>query len=121
MCRRCVSLGMALRLTLLTLCGMNLGACGGEPQEHPDMYVVEQATKVAPKPTIDTCTSPSEGCPCENPGEIIDCGRVSVKVDDYETCFDGSRLCNGTGKWGACEPDSVIAETYRQGTTPTTP
>jgi hypothetical protein len=119
-CRR-VSRGMAQRLTILTFCGMNLGACGGEPQEHPDPYVVEQASKATKKTAADPCTSPSEGCPCENPGEIVDCGRVSVKVDDYEACFDGSRLCDGTGTWGACEPDSVIAANSRHETTRTTP
>jgi hypothetical protein len=84
-------------------------ACGGEPQERPDPYV-EKTSNQTVLELNEPCASPTEGCPCAEPGVIADCGQVTVKVDDYETCYEGSRLCDATGVWGACEPDQIVAE-----------
>jgi hypothetical protein len=84
-----------------------------DTENHPSTYA-DNATDGGVSASADSCASPKEGCPCSEPGEIVDCGKVTVKVDNYETCFEGSRLCAATGVWGACEPDQVIADNSRQ-------
>lgn len=88
-------------------------ACA-DPQSHPDAYVEDVQNSGASPEAVDACASPKAGCPCAEPGVVVDCGRVTVKVDNYETCFDGGRLCQSDGTWGNCEPDQVVVASSRQ-------
>lgn len=97
---------------LLLVIGTLSVACGSESEERPEAYVEASASAITQQ-SADSCGQPKEGCACSVPGEIVDCGRVTVKVDDYETCFEGSRLCDATGTWGACVPDQDIVARIR--------
>jgi len=102
---RPIGLPKSLGMLLVVLCCPL--ACA-QQQEHPDTYTdTTSVVDVAPT-AVDPCASPKEGCPCASPGEILDCGQIKVKVDNYETCFEGSRLCKANGTWGQCAPDQVI-------------
>jgi hypothetical protein len=90
---------------------VSIVACDGS-QEHPANYV-EDGSDTTTQEVTDSCASPKEGCSCSEPGEIADCGQVTVMVEDYATCFMASRLCDATGTWSSCAPDSEIAERSR--------
>lgn len=92
---------------LVLLC-LPLGCAGGE-DEHPSAYQYE-ATPASSAEPFDPCSVPNEGCTCNTPGEIVDCGKVMVRVDNYETCYEGSRLCGVSGVWGKCLADQAIVQ-----------
>jgi hypothetical protein len=94
-------------LALLLLC-LPVGCVGGE-DEHPATYQYE-ATPASTAAPVDRCSVPNEGCACTTPGDIVDCGKVTVKVDDYETCYEGSRLCGKDALWGPCLADQAIVQ-----------
>jgi hypothetical protein len=53
-----------------------------------------------------TCSPPSQGCPCSEPGAKISCGSVEQRSGNYVTCSEGTRTCN-QGEWGACVGEYV--------------
>jgi hypothetical protein len=55
------------------------------------------------------CSPGVEGCPCEEPGKTIDCGKLLVKEGEYVTCSMGRSQCVGT-KWGACLGDRIVTK-----------
>jgi hypothetical protein len=67
------------------------GGGGGPPREVPD---------------TTSCTTPQEGCPCDEENEVIECGIVARHSEDYTACSMGERICVD-GKWGACEGDRI--------------
>jgi hypothetical protein len=88
-----------------------LAGCGGEGQDHPAVYQYD--AKKTNEADVNPCTTANEGCPCKTPGEILDCGKIVIKVDNYESCYDGSRLCGDDGVWGACVADQEIVQITR--------
>lgn len=56
---------------------------------------------------IHRCAVPAEGCSCDEPGKLLDCGEVSVRIDDYVTCTEGVRTCLDDNTWGPCVGDLV--------------
>jgi hypothetical protein len=88
-----------------------IGCAGGE-DEHPATYQY-QATPATPVNSADRCATPNEGCPCDTPGEVVNCGKVLVKVDNYETCYEGSRICTNEAAWGPCVPDQSVVRPSR--------
>lgn len=91
----------------LLLC-LSVG-CAGAEDGHPTTYQYE-ATPTHTAVPVDRCSVPNEGCQCTTPGEIVDCGKVKVKVDNYETCYEGSRLCGQDATWGPCLADQAIVQ-----------
>ncbi len=57
-----------------------------------------------------TCGTPSDGCACENDGEVVRCGEVVRRSGDYVACSEGKRLCLNK-VWGACVGDSIATKT----------
>jgi len=98
--------GLALLLLVFPV------SCGGSEDEHPATYQYD-ANSGASATGVDVCANPKQGCPCTLPGEIVDCGKIVVKVGDYETCYAGSRLCSDEGVWGACVSDQAIVQMMR--------
>ncbi len=60
-----------------------------------------------PTPT-DVCGTPNEGCPCDEPGQVVNCGEVVARSDDYVSCSMGTRTCEEGGNWGKCVGQQVI-------------
>lgn len=88
-----------------------LQGCADNDDEHPSVYRYD-ATLAADRSELEPCTVPNQGCPCRNPGEIRGCGKITVSVDGYETCYQGSRICKDAGVWSACEADQVIVDLH---------
>jgi hypothetical protein len=86
--------------------------CAAETDEHPSTYQYEASPDGSANP-VDPCATPNEGCLCSEVGQIVDCGRVTVQVGDYKTCYEGSRLCSDDGVWGACVADQTIVQLTR--------
>ena len=53
------------------------------------------------------CSNHEEGCPCETPNDLIDCGRVKRVAGDYVWCSTGMQTCGDDKKWGACTGDAT--------------
>ena len=51
----------------------------------------------------DRCATPQTGCECEE-GDVVDCGHVAAKYDDYVTCSMGQRTCSD-GVWSECQTE----------------
>ncbi len=86
------------------LCASLIG-CGNSP-EHAAGINPGDAGAINPIPTGDLCETPNDGCPCETPGEAVDCGRVERTSGSYVSCSMGQRTCTD-GKWGTCIGDRV--------------
>lgn len=56
------------------------------------------------------CGTPHEGCPCDNPGTVVECGRVERTSGDQVSCSMGKRTCVGD-KWGACVGSEIVVKT----------
>lgn len=63
-----------------------------------DPAVTGAASSGAPPPP---CATPDEGCPCEEPGAVIDCGKTLERVNDFVMCAMGKRTCVDH-RWGEC-------------------
>ncbi|HVY25116.1 MAG TPA: PA14 domain-containing protein [Polyangiaceae bacterium] len=49
-----------------------------------------------------SCSTPQEGCPCSDEGQVIECGDAVRHSEGYTACGMGERVCLD-GKWGECE------------------
>lgn len=58
----------------------------------------------------DPCARPNDGCPCNPPGQQVDCGYVQQQYGDYVTCAKGQRTCDSDGKWGACVAQTNVVK-----------
>jgi len=57
-------------------------------------------------PSGTSCATPNDDCPCDEPGKVVDCGKVTFTSGDYVTCSIGRRTCIGS-RWGECVGDHV--------------
>lgn len=97
-----------IRLVGAITLAFTLSACG---QSSP--AVLDEATQKGDSSTI-TCLTPEEGCPCDAPGTIVDCGEVVRRTGDYVSCSIGKRACNA-GAWGACIGDQISTKSVTGG------
>ena len=93
------TLWVALALLCLTLLGCS------SPDHPASLGTGDGGPDMAP-PTVGACDSPNQGCECDKPGEIIDCGQVERVSGDYVSCSMGKRTCDD-GKWGVCVGDGI--------------
>src|SRR5262245_46915956 len=87
---------IALRLSLAL--ALLLGGCADEPGMAP----AADGDRTPDFTPSDPCATPNEGCECDEPGEVVDCGVMKKKTETYVMCEEGSRTCVD-GVWGACE------------------
>jgi len=55
---------------------------------------------------VGACETPNQGCDCDKPGDVVDCGQVERVSGEYVSCSMGQRTCDD-GKWGACIGDGI--------------
>jgi hypothetical protein len=92
---------IAIQIAVATL-GLSLGACSTKGRTgFADIGDGSGVVTVA-----DRCATPDEGCACPTAGEVVDCGHVIKRIDDYVTCAMGSRTCNANA-WSACAVSST--------------
>ncbi len=51
----------------------------------------------------NACSTPNDGCPCDGPATVVDCGRVDEKFGNYVQCSIGRRTCGADHRWGTCD------------------
>jgi hypothetical protein len=92
--RRVLVVGVAIAATMLAACSKDnpRAAASGNPSITPG--------------AVDRCATPNEGCACDVPDQVVDCGKIKYQSGDNVACEMGKRTCSA-GHWGAC-----IGETY---------
>jgi len=84
-----------------------IGACAEDPRDSQPVPVpsTDGGSELEAGP-VNPCATPESGCPCDEPGEVIECGSIKRQSDDYTACSMGKRTC-GAGTWGSCVGDAV--------------
>jgi hypothetical protein len=75
-----MGLVVAFVLSFSASCGSNDPAATSDPGSRPD-------------PSIDPCLTPQKGCPCNTPGEKVQCGRTVHGEESFVYCYEGTRTC----------------------------
>jgi hypothetical protein len=88
---------MSWLLALGGVASVLLTACG--PSQEPGDPGGSQGGPDASAAGL--CATPNTGCPCNDPGQTVDCGSVVQQSGGYVTCSEGTRTC-GVGGWGEC-------------------
>ena len=94
-------------IATLGLCTAFSAGCSGAGDPPPPMAVEASAdTKQAPS-SVEVCQNHEEGCPCDEPGQVTDCGRIKRVDGDYVWCATGHQTCTDDGEWGKCKGDQI--------------
>ena len=89
-------------LGIVATTALTIGACGTEGPDSADWSGTGSLGDSSSR-----CGTPNEGCPCDEPGDTVDCGEVKHRSGDYVSCSIGKRQCIG-GRWGACIGDQFV-------------
>src|SRR5450432_3236655 len=89
----------------LGLCMLFGVGCSGAGDPPPPMAVTDTSeTKPMPS-SAEVCQNHEEGCPCDQPGETTDCGRIKRVEGNYVWCATGHQVCTDDGEGGKCKGD----------------
>ena len=89
----------------LSLYAVFLAGCSAAGDPPPPMAALDgQETKPVPS-SAEVCQNHEEGCPCDEPGEVTDCGRIKRVQGNYVWCATGHQTCSEDGEWGKCKGD----------------
>jgi hypothetical protein len=102
-----------LYITALAICTVLGTGCSSADDTNPPMLADSGTKPMATPTTPEVCANHEQGCPCDQPGETTDCGRIKRVADDYVWCSTGIQTCDQYGSWGACVGDQV-ADTTQQ-------
>ena len=94
----------------LGLCTVFATGCSGGDQAPPMLAGDDPAMMQVPD-APKACSNHEEGCPCDYPGDAVECGRVKRVAGDYVWCSTGTQTCDQFGSWGKCTGDGVAATT----------
>ena len=83
--------------------------CSSAGDPPPPMLAATDSPAMAAPADSSVCADHAEGCPCDEPGATVDCGRVKRVAGDYVWCSTGKQTCDQYGSWGACIGDAVAA------------
>jgi hypothetical protein len=108
---RGVSRRLGARLVLAISVGaLSIGAllwsCSGN-NDAPPVGGETNTLPTASAAPLD-CSVPNAGCPCTQPGEILKCGKVVYKSENYISCSIGLRTCEPDGTWTDCVGSQVV-------------
>ena len=94
----------------LAICTVLGTACSSAGDTNPPLLATPEASTPMAIPTnSEVCANHEEGCPCDQPGETTDCGRVKRVAGDYVWCSTGTQTCDQYGSWGKCTGDQLAA------------
>ena len=94
----------------LAVCAALGSGCSSAGDTNPPMLGSNGGEKPMAAPTApEVCANHEEGCPCDEPGESSDCGRIERVSGDYVWCSTGKQICDQYGSWGACIGDQIAA------------
>jgi hypothetical protein len=97
---------LAVSVGALSVGGL-LWSCSGANDAPPSIGGETQGGPEASVAPLD-CTVPNAGCPCTQPGEIVKCGKVVYKSENYTSCSIGLQTCEPDGTWTGCEGSQVV-------------
>ena len=83
--------------------------CSSAGDANPPMLTSDGTKPMATPTAPEVCANHEQGCPCDEPGEVTDCGRIKRVAGDYVWCSTGVQTCDQYGAWGACVGDQVAA------------
>src|SRR3954470_10668571 len=81
--------------------------CSSGGDQNPPMLAAGDAPAMAMPSAPVACADHEQGCPCDEPGGTVECGRVKRVAGDYVWCSTGTQTCDQYGAWGACTGDAV--------------
>ncbi len=98
--------GVALKgLGVLAFCALLLAGCQGGARPLPQELNAEGVD--GGRVDLDRCARPNDDCPCDEPGETLECGSTQRKADSYVWCSLGTRTCEA-GRWSECTGDRLF-------------
>ncbi len=92
---------LGLALTVLTGCKVN---------DKADLHGIVGSGPDRNYTGGPECATPDDGCPCDEVGELVDCGTTELRSGDYVSCSMGERECTIDHVWGACIYDHQTSE-----------
>ncbi|HYQ30194.1 MAG TPA: hypothetical protein VER04_23350 [Polyangiaceae bacterium] len=95
----------------LALCTLLASGCSSAGDNNPPMLASNGSQPMAAPSAPEVCANHEQGCPCDQPGETTDCGRIKRVAGDYVWCSTGMQTCDDDGNWGACIGDQVAGST----------
>ncbi len=98
-----------LLATVSVLTVLITGCSASDDPSAPMMGNSDVAAMATPAPAV--CANHEQGCPCDAPGDLIDCGRVKRQAGDYVWCSTGMQTCSPDGVWGKCTGDAAATGT----------
>lgn len=93
----------------LAICTVLGTGCSSTDDANPPMLASAGSMPMSAPTTPDLCANHEQGCPCDQPGETTDCGRIKRVAGDYVWCSTGTQTCDQYGSWGVCTGDQVAA------------
>jgi hypothetical protein len=99
-------LALAVSIAVLSIGGV-LWSCSGANDAPPAVGDSPEPTATASAAPLD-CTIPNAGCPCTQPGEMLKCGKVVYKSENYTSCSIGIQTCQADGVWTDCQGEQVV-------------
>jgi len=94
-------------IVALAICSSFATGCSSAGDDNPPMLASEGSKPMATPSAAEVCANHEQGCPCDQPGETTDCGRIKRVAGDYVWCSTGVQTCDEYGSWGACVGDQV--------------
>jgi len=98
-----------LSFAALAICTLLGTGCSSAGDANPPMLPGEGPKPMATPTAAEACADHEQGCPCDQPGETAECGRVKRIAGDYVWCSTGIQTCDEFGSWGACIGDETAA------------
>jgi hypothetical protein len=83
--------------------------CSSAGDQNPPMLAAGDNPAMAAPTAPVACGNHEQGCPCDEPGATVECGRVKRIAGDYVWCSTGKQTCDEYGSWGACSGDAIAA------------
>jgi hypothetical protein len=100
----------------LGLAGLFVAGCGDDKPSG-----VGTAADRGELPDSDPCLTPNDGCDCQVPERVVECGSVSRQAGGQVWCSVGHRVCGADRTWGSCEVEELrLLETPGPGPEPQT-
>ncbi|MEO6599496.1 MAG: hypothetical protein ABIQ16_06455, partial [Polyangiaceae bacterium] len=96
-----------LRVALALVALLLSSACSHGGHETGPYLGIGGDGDTRPPPNVDACETPNNGCSCDRPDEVVDCGQVDRRSGDYVSCSIGKRTCGADDTWGDCVGDSI--------------
>jgi len=97
---------LAISIGALSIGGL-LWSCSGANDGPPAIGDTSGTSPSATAAPLD-CTVPNAGCACTQPGEMLKCGKVVYKSENYTSCSIGLRTCQADGTWTDCQGSQVV-------------